>query len=328
MPKTTTSTEILQLIKNLKEVGPTEISKQIGITPQATHRQLLKLQQKGLISKIGSPPKVFYSIASEQTKSSASSFSDQTIEENFLYVSPKGDFLSGAIGFETWAKSTNPKQALNSLIDEYKKVLFEAEIFRNSIGLIDATERIKSIDKESVIKKVYYQDFYSLPKFGKTKLGSLVLHGKQSQNLKLIRSIAAEVNEKVSRLIKDEKLSAIIGIPHSIPRIVQFVDEILKFNRYFNLPHLKLVKSYSSGIPIAQKSLSKLEERISNARSTIIVPSNLPRFKSILLFDDAIGSGATLNETAKKLKSQLGVEKIIGFAIVGSYKGFEVIREV
>ncbi len=27
-----------------------------------------------------------------------------------------------------------------------------------------------------------------------------------------------------------------------------------------------------------------------------------PRFESILLIDDAVGSGATLNETAKKLK--------------------------
>lgn len=48
----------------------------------------------------------------------------------------------------------------------------------------------------------------------------------------------------------------------------------------------------------------------------------------LLLIDDAVGSGATLNETAKKLK-QMGIAKrVYGFAVVGSLKGFEVIREV
>jgi len=53
-----------------------------------------------------------------------------------------------------------------------------------------------------------------------------------------------------------------------------------------------------------------------------------PRFTSVLLIDDAVGSGATLNETAKKLKLSGMAKKVIGFAIVGSMKGFEVIREV
>lgn len=51
-------------------------------------------------------------------------------------------------------------------------------------------------------------------------------------------------------------------------------------------------------------------------------------FGNTILIDDALGSGATLNETARKLKERRYTEKIIGLAIVGSANGFDVIKEV
>lgn len=56
---------------------------------------------------------------------------------------------------------------------------------------------------------------------------------------------------------------------------------------------------------------------------------NLGSYRNILLIDDALGSGATLNEVAKNIR-QRGIckGKIIGFVITGSPKGFEVISEV
>jgi len=50
--------------------------------------------------------------------------------------------------------------------------------------------------------------------------------------------------------------------------------------------------------------------------------------KVVEYIDDALGSGATLNETAKKIKKQKLAENIIGPAITGSFSGFEVISEV
>jgi len=93
------------------------------------------------------------------------------------------------------------------------------------------------------------------------------------------------------------------------------------------LPEIKLVKAYAGEIPVAQKGLKKLEERIENARETIYPQDMNIKFKHVLLIDDAVGSGSTFNEVAKKLKHQ-GVNKISGFAIVGSLKGFSVIQEV
>ena len=95
------------------------------------------------------------------------------------------------------------------------------------------------------------------------------------------------------------------------------------------LPELKLIKLQTE-ITIAQKTLSSLSERIENAAKTIFIDQFPPfQIKNLLLVDDAIGSGATLNETARKIRQQnICSGKIVSFAIVGSLKGFDVLTEI
>lgn len=95
-----------------------------------------------------------------------------------------------------------------------------------------------------------------------------------------------------------------------------------------NLPEVNFVKAYRGEVPVAQKTLSKLEQRIENAQGTIFIKDAFKRYEKLLLIDDAVGSGASLNETAKKLKEEKVAKTVIGFAIVGSYKGFDVISEI
>ena len=81
-------------------------------------------------------------------------------------------------------------------------------------------------------------------------------------------------------------------------------------------------------IIVPQKTLSKLEDRVENAKKTIIV-GDKKGYRNVLLIDDAVGSGATMNETAKQVRNkQLVTGDIIGLAITGSFKGFDVISEV
>ena len=57
--------------------------------------------------------------------------------------------------------------------------------------------------------------------------------------------------------------------------------------------------------------------------------SEIDFFKNILLIDDAIGSGATINETSRKIREQnICSSQLVGLAITGSFKGFDVISEV
>ena len=88
------------------------------------------------------------------------------------------------------------------------------------------------------------------------------------------------------------------------------------------------VTKVKTDIIIPQKTLPKLEDRIENARHTIIV-DDTRKYMNILLVDDAVGSGSTLNETARQIKDKgLVTGEIIGLAITGSFKGFDVISEV
>ena len=75
------------------------------------------------------------------------------------------------------------------------------------------------------------------------------------------------------------------------------------------------------------KALSKIHERVANAKMSF-VNIEKQQFQKILIIDDAVGSGATINEIAQKIKHNKTANEIIGLAITGSYKGFEVITEL
>ncbi len=81
----------------------------------------------------------------------------------------------------------------------------------------------------------------------------------------------------------------------------------------------------SGQIAIQQITLSNISDRISNAGSGIMIDHYKRR---ALLFDDAIGLAAKMNEAAWKLKHNNMASEVFGLAVTGSYKGFNVIQEV
>ncbi|MFO8053458.1 MAG: phosphoribosyltransferase family protein, partial [Candidatus Omnitrophota bacterium] len=87
------------------------------------------------------------------------------------------------------------------------------------------------------------------------------------------------------------------------------------------------IEKVKTEITVPQKTLNKLGDRVENAEKTIILTENI-KYKNVLLIDDAVGSGATMNETAKQVKNKGIGKKIVGIAITGSFKGFDVISEV
>ncbi|MEO8414009.1 MAG: hypothetical protein ABI472_10130 [Ginsengibacter sp.] len=52
------------------------------------------------------------------------------------------------------------------------------------------------------------------------------------------------------------------------------------------------------------------------------------KYNHVLLIDDAIGSGSILNQVAGKIKRKGIAKKITALAIVGNFKGFDVITGV
>lgn len=321
-----TEEKIIQYIKEKGQATGKELSDFLGITDRAVRKQTSKLYLQGYLYKTGRPPKVFYSIK-EETKKSKNNFIKEgikkIIDENYLIITPAGEIKNGLDGFSYWCDKNN--LPIEKTAEEYVKTLEKYNSWKKD-GLINGTEKLKNAFKDVGLDRMFYLDFYAIERFGKTKLGQLLLYAKQSQDKKLIKKISEEARGHILRLIEKYHIDAVSFIPPTVKREVQFIKE-LKNSLSLPLMEINLVKAKTE-VSVPQKTLSKLEDRIENARKSIFV-NDKKTCKNILLIDDAVGSGATLNETALQIKRmKVCSGKIIGLAITGSYKGFDVISEV
>ncbi len=320
-----TEDKIIEYIKSRGQVTANDLTEHLGISRQAVHRQISRLQEEGLIYKIGRPPKVFYLIAEDKVKKEDNTVDEKTkkiIDENFLNITASGERQEGFEGFINWC--IKRKDPLEKTAKEYVETLKKYKPYKKD-GLINGMHKIKGTFPDTAVDKLFYLDFYSIERFGKTKLGQLLLYAKQSQNRGLIKELVDQIRPQIEELIKKYHIEAVGFIPPTVKREVQLMRE-LERQLHLTNPKVSLVK-VKTPVIVPQKTLNKLEDRIENAKRTIMV-DEVKNFKTVLLIDDALGSGATINETAKKIKSQGLAETIIGLAITVSFSGFEVISEV
>lgn len=322
-----TSEKILRFISKNRQASGKQLSDYLtDITPRAVRKQLKKLTDKGLLKKVGRPPKVYY-LRETQKKTSATqkiaTKVEHIIDERYLFISPPGEYKLGWEGFLAWCEKTKQDPVKTS--SEYIKTLKKFDAFSKN-GFIDGLPKMKHTFKEVFLDKLFYLDFYSIERFGKTKLGQILLYAKQSQNKKLIAQLIREIRPKVTVLLDKYNIDGVLFIPPTVKREIQFMRELEKQLR---LPVRTIsVAKLRTDIIIPQKTLPKLEDRIENAKHTIIV-DDTKRYRNALLIDDAVGSGATMNETARQIRNRALVRgEIIGLAITGSFKGFDVISEI
>jgi predicted transcriptional regulator len=319
-------------LKEHSQARVDDLWRHFGLSRVIIHKHLKHLLHAGKVARVGKPPLVFYLYLNGDTDISrpskvVSEKLKKVIESTYLYVTPLGEMINGLKGFEKWVQDIKETKHLENLAVEYVKSRTQADSFLNRYGYINATERIKQIFPNTALDRLYYLDFYSLPKFGKTKLGQLVLYSKQSQKISLIEEVIPHIKKSVMSIVKRMEVDAVGFIPPTIPRKYQFQKELEK-KISLSLSNIELNKAYLGDVPVAQKTLSKIEDRIINARGSIYIKDVGKKYNTVLLIDDAVGSGATLNETALKIK-QSGIAKtVIGLSIVGSYNGFEVIKEI
>jgi len=343
---TDTSLRILNYIAEKEEASPKELAVFLGISSQALFKQLHKLLGQGKIDKVGTPPVVFYRIHSEEqvkVKKTIDSYLASkdcifqkdtelasSIEDNFLYITPQGDMKTGIEGFLLWC--VDKSRDFNKTASEYKSVTTESQAFYKN-GFIDATDKMIHTFKTDIrLDGMYYLDFYVLKVFGKTKLGMLLLYGKQNQDIAMMRQVISAVEVGIYKFVKQYDIGTIVFVPPTIYRNVQFMKEL---DEQLRLPLARIqLKKAKGEVSVAQKTLSSLKDRIENAKNTIFIASyseyiQPSQGKNILVIDDAVGSGATINEIARKITEKgLKTGKIYGLAITGSMNGFEVINEV
>ncbi|MBU2632123.1 hypothetical protein KKG52_00230 [Patescibacteria group bacterium] len=322
---TNTRDRIVEYIRESNQLRAHDLARLLNLSGTAIHKQLKKLINEGELEKIGRPPKVYYVLASKKVAKPklVNPALLRVINTRYLYISPTGEAKNGWDGFLAWCDKT--KQDPIKTANEYLSTLNKFDKFKKN-DLIDGMPKIKNTFKNVFLDKLYYLDFYSIERFGKTKLGQILLYAKQSQNTSLINQLIIQIRPEIIKVIKENSIDGILFIPPTVKREIQFMKELEK---QLALPSRILsVTKIKTEIIVPQKTLSKLEDRIENAKKTIIVEDKM-RYKNVLLIDDAVGSGATMNETAKQIKNTNLVNgEIIGLAITGSFKGFDVISEV
>ncbi|MCK5319925.1 hypothetical protein KAJ61_00880 [Candidatus Parcubacteria bacterium] len=316
--------KVLEIIKSYGPVRSTEIVKILNVSTKTAYKHLSKLLDEQLIKKTGITPKVFYSVNKTiDLDLILPDKNDNIIEQNYIYVSPSGEIFRGINGFHIWCQKNNFdfSKEKELFISQFKPI---QKLKKNE--LFSAKKIILSGKKTMYLDNIFFSDFYTIGHFGKTKLGQLVYLGKSSQDKNLIMEIAKLARPAIIRIIEKYKIKNLCFIPPTIDRKIQFMDIFRKWLN-FDLPEITAVKIPNSKIP--QKTLRKLEDRIINAQTTIAVNPSQIINSNVLIIDDATGSGATLNETSKKIKNISTKNiKVIGYSVVGSYKGFDIISEV
>jgi tryptophan synthase alpha subunit/DNA-binding transcriptional ArsR family regulator len=321
--------EILQSLAQNGSLSVVEMAEIIGVSRQYLHRELNKLLETEQIIKLGSAPHVYYQLAvnAQTQKINYNLSKKQTgfLTAHFLIITELGQKQEGLQAMETWCKKQKlpvekTVEEFISTREKYLKYYTEQHVI-NGLQKLQDTKGLDGI----AVNMLYYLDFYAIERFGKTRLGTLMHFAKQGQNKILMQQIVAETKERIQIFCEKNKIDAVLYVPPTIKRELQIMKHLEK-NLLLNLPTVGIRKVHNK-IVMPQKALNKIHERVANAKMSFVITEK-QQFKNILIIDDAIGSGSTINEIAKKLLQKNIAHNIIGLAITGSYKGFEVINEL
>lgn len=317
------------LFQAIEQFTINEIALAWDINAISAKKYIKKFVDEGLLIKHGLPPqKIIYAYARTIGKHNFSAKEKDVLEKYYAYTTPDGQLLKGEAGFVYWAEKRSGRKDIKKLVQEYIETRSKYYTDKDRIFLIDATDKLDRIfGKDVYLKKLFHRDYDALPVFGKTYLSQMVRIAKSGHaNTPVMTHIVEKIEYSLQHIIEEYAIDAIGFIPPTVFRKTQLMT-FLSRRLNISLPKISITKE-TSFVPVQQKSLKKIEDRILNASKTIVV-SNEKKFKNVLLIDDVTGSGATLNETAKKIVQQGIAQNVYGFTITGSAKAgvFDVISE-
>jgi predicted transcriptional regulator/adenine/guanine phosphoribosyltransferase-like PRPP-binding protein len=307
-----------------------EIALAWGVSVATAKKYIKQFVDDGILKKNGLPPnKIIYTL-SRKNNYNFTKAQEETLDKYYSYTTADGQLIRGAEGFVYWAENRSGRQDVEKLAQEYVQLREKYYGQDKSILLIDATEKLEYVFGEEVyLKKLFHRDFDALPVFGKTNLSQMIRMAKSGkQNTALMNEIINKIQDSITEIIEKYDIECVGFIPPTVARKVQIMTVLGNKLDIGQCKKIKLSKVRSL-VPVQQKSLKKIEDRILNASKTIEVNS-VVGCQNILLIDDVTGSGATLNQVAKKLIKKNMAKKVYAFTITGSAKAgvFEVISEV
>jgi Winged helix-turn-helix DNA-binding len=321
--------KIVSFIHQQQQTTLAEIVEHTGLYITGISRHLRDLVQSGIIEKTGKVPKVYYRIASQtnpETLSNLTYKQIQMLDQHYYSFDSDGTLLQGHQWFVARCSQRNLDPY--SQAELYWSILSHIENIKTENGLIPGTKTLSEKLGEVYLDELFFVEAYQIGHFGRSKLGSMTFYGKQSQNKSLIKSLLTLINRPLQKYIQEHNIDAVCYAPPSIHRSVQLMTAIQK-GLSLDLPIIKLSKAFPNGVIIPQKSLKSMQQRIKNAENTIFLSSPQKSYDTVLLIDDFVGSGATLNIMAKKLKQGGYAKKVLAISLLGNIDTeYEVVNEV
>lgn len=320
---------IIDLLKE-RDYAPVDLREDLGISSQAIHRHLRDLCASGHIEKVGKSPQVYYRFVKEPP----TTIKSPIIDRHFMLKDPVGNIHYGVAAFLQWSQDNLKKYSLEEKIRLYEQYVQDMWRLRKKDGAFSLGGKMDDFHTQTG-EEVYLQDVvcaapYAFPDFGKTKesiLLSIAKDGSQ-QGRKFCDQLVSDFLPILSAYIAREGFDAVAFVPPSASRLFQLMGMLRKrFSGLSAVPVIAIGKKHGD-VPQQQKHLGRIKDRLENADRTFYIRPMKESYDRVLLIDDFVGSGATLNQVAKKLIQQGVAKKVWGIGIVGVRKGFKVVKKV
>ena len=314
-----TKRKILNILKKHPKTRPNELVDYTGLSRSVTQKYLGELVDDGFIVRSGKPPHTFYS---------ADKNISEIIQTDFIYNAPEKGLLFGMDGFKVWADKKMGDIPIERKIRLYERGYEKyTKLKKDFFKFESAKDKLKN---NIIIDNLYCIDLHHINIGNEiTKISTpyvilpIVKGSGTKEKLKnLVDKYVYPSIERIHSFIKKHKIDAVAFVPPTNTnrpiQIMKLLEKRFKNTDVNTMPILKIKRDFSKfgGIRNEQKHLEG-KTRIANARETYLITLEKKTYNRLLLVDDLIYSGSTMNEIARKYKDSKIAKEVWGIGLIG-----------
>jgi len=310
-------TKIIDLFENYNELSVLEITKQLSVSKQSVHLCLKKLQEEEIVQKFGRVPLTFYklipgSVAGEEVHINLTE-DEQAAVNTFTRLNAYGKLITGIPAIADYSKNTD--RGLHEFIKLFAAERIRINRNKDTSQLINGHNNFRQQVGVSDynVNDLYHVDYANVGSFGKSRLGILVELAKTTQNDTVFELLLNDIKKQIVNFIYMSDFDCVAFVPPTIPRERQIM-KVLEEELAIALPKINIHKVFNE-VPVAQKSRLTKASRAINAENSFMIPKQA-KYKHLLLIDDIMTTGITLNTIAQKIKRKKIAIKITGLTIL------------
>ena len=328
---------VLEIVRHHPEISPSEIVTVTQRSRSMVQKYLRELVDAGYLVKKGDRSQVVYE---------AVRYASECMQESFLWKDVAGVLFFGIEGFKRWvADGALLGMDFEEQVAVYEKSVKQYLAEKDDVSCFTMDIREKLVNERIFLDALLCRDLYTMQIVGqdtntmkRTKIAVLLEVVKGSGDRKklkhLISGYVDAAIDTVYAVIQQKKIDAVAFVPPTAPRPVQIMRLLKKEFASRNvdcIPILSIGRHFPDlhGSRQEQKQIRSVRRRVLNARSTYRVKRTLDQYRRVLLVDDIVGSGATLNEIARQCKEKKIAEAVYGLCLVGiNTKKLVVVRKM